>query len=94
MLAVLSVRFTDQPQRWAAAPALFMGVGGLLLLGFGSSVHEVLNWVWPPALLALVIWMIVRAHRQLRSRSGRWLLYPVIAMLALAAVGGGYETVR
>src|SRR5262245_977669 len=30
MLAVLSVRFTDQPQRWAAAPALFMGLGGLL----------------------------------------------------------------
>jgi hypothetical protein len=24
MLAVLSVRFTDQPQRWAAAPALVM----------------------------------------------------------------------
>ena len=47
-----------------------------------------------PALLALVIWMIVRAHRQLRSRSRRWLLYPVIAMLALASVGGGYETVR
>ena len=94
MLAVLSVRFTDQPQRWAAAPALFMGLGGLLLMGFGSSVHEVLNWVWPPALLALVIWMIVRAHRQLRGRSGRWLLYPVIAVLALAAIGGGYETVR
>ena len=94
MLAVLSVRFTDQPQRWAAAPALFMGLGGLLLLGFGSSVHEVLNWVWPPALLALVIWMIVRAHRQLRSRSRRWLLYPVLAMLALASIGGGYETVR
>ena len=94
MLAVLSVRFTDQPQRWAAAPALFMGLGGLLLLAFGSSVHEVLDWVWPPALLALAIWMIVRVHRQLRSRSGRWLLYPVIAMLALASIGGGYETVR
>jgi pimeloyl-ACP methyl ester carboxylesterase len=93
MLAVLSVRFTDQPQRWAAAPALFMGVGGLLLVGFGSSVQAVLNWVWPPALLALVIWMIVRVHRRLRSRSGRWLLYPVLAMLALAAVGGGYATV-
>jgi pimeloyl-ACP methyl ester carboxylesterase len=92
MLAVLSVRFTDQPQRWAAAPALFMGLGGLLLV-FGSSVREALSWVWPPALLALAIWMIVRAHRQLRSRSRRWLLYPVIAMLALAAVGGGYETV-
>ena len=94
MLAVLSVRFTDQPQRWAAAPALFMGLGGLLLVVFGSSVHEVLNWVWPPAMLALAIWMIVRVHRQLRSRSGRWLLYPVIAMLALASIGGGYETVR
>ena len=82
MLAVLSVRFTDQPQRWAAAPAAFMGLGGLLLIGFGSSVHDVLGWVWPPALLALVVWMIVRARRQLRSRSGRWLLYPVLAVLA------------
>jgi pimeloyl-ACP methyl ester carboxylesterase len=93
MLALLSVRFTDQPQRWAAAPALVMGLGGLLLLVFGSPAREVLSWVWPPALLALAIWMIVRAHRQLRSRSRRWLLYPVLAILALASVGGGYETV-
>ncbi len=71
-----------------------MGLGGLLLVGFGSPVHQVLNWVWPPALLALVSWMIVRARRQLRSRSRRLLLYPVIAMLALASIGGGYETVR
>jgi pimeloyl-ACP methyl ester carboxylesterase len=92
MLAVLSVRFTDQPQRWAAAPALFMGVGGLLLVGFGSPVDQVLDWVWPPAMLALAVWMIVCVHRQLPSRGGRWLLYPVIAVLALAAVGGGYET--
>lgn len=93
MLAVFSVRFTGQPQRWAAAPALFMGLGGLLLVGFGPSARAVLSWVWPPALLALAIWM-VRAHRQLPNRSGRWLLYPVIAMVALASVGGGYETVR
>src|SRR3954453_17689137 len=93
MLAVLSVRFTDQPQRWAAAPALVMGLGGLALIAFGSSVHPVLDWVWPPALLALAIWMFVRVRRELRSRSGRWLLYPVIAFLALAAVGGGYATV-
>jgi alpha/beta hydrolase fold len=92
MLAVLSVRFTDQPQRWAAAPALFMGLGGLLLVGFGSPVQQVLNWVWPPAMLALAVWMIVRVHRQLQSRVGRWLLYPVIAVLALASIGGGYET--
>jgi pimeloyl-ACP methyl ester carboxylesterase len=92
MLAVLSVRFTDQPQRWAAAPALVMGLGGLLLVGFGSPVHQVLDWVWPPAMLALAVWMLVRVHRQLRSRGGRWLLYPVIAMLALASIGGGYQT--
>ncbi len=92
MLAVLSVRFTDQPQRWAAAPALLMGLGGLLLVGFGSPVHQVLNWVWPPAMLVLAIWMIVCVHRQLQSRGGRWLLYPVIALLALASIGGGYQT--
>jgi hypothetical protein len=92
MLAVLSVRFTDQPQRWAAAPALFMGLGGLLLVGVGSPVHQVLDWVWPPAMLVLAVWMIVCVHRQLQSRGGRWLLYPVVAMLALASIGGGYQT--
>src|SRR5689334_22954131 len=94
MLAVLSVRFTDQPQRWAAAPALFMGLCGVLLVGFGSSVQAVLNWVWPPAMLALAIWMITRVRRQLRSPSRRWLLYPVFAVLILASIGGGYETAR
>jgi pimeloyl-ACP methyl ester carboxylesterase len=94
MLAVLSVRFTDQPQRWAVVPALVMGLGGVLLIAFGSSVREVLDWVWPAVMLALAIFMIVRVRRQLRSRSGRWLLYPVIALLALASIGGGYETVR
>lgn len=93
-LALLSVRFTDQPQRWAAVPALLMGVGGLALIGFGGTVRDVLNWVWPPALLVLVIWMFVQAHRQLRSRTRRWLLYPVFTVLLLAAVGGGYQTVR
>jgi pimeloyl-ACP methyl ester carboxylesterase len=52
----------------------------------------VLDWVWPPALLALAIWMLVRAHRQLRSRSRRILLYPVIGCLAVAAIGGAYQT--
>jgi hypothetical protein len=85
MLAVFSVRFTDQPQRWAAAPAL-------LLVGFGSPVDQVLDWVWPPAMLGLAVWMLVCVHRQLHSRGGRWLLYPVIAVLALASIGGGYQT--
>ena len=93
MLAVLSVRFTDQPQRWAAAPALFLGLGGLLLVVFGSTVHVVLGWVWPPALLALVVWMFLRTRRRLHRRSRRWLLYPVFALMALVAMGGGYEIV-
>jgi pimeloyl-ACP methyl ester carboxylesterase len=94
MLAILSQRSTDQPQRWAVVPALFMGLGGLLLLGFGEPVRPVFSWWWPPALLAMAIWMAVRAHRQLRSWSRRWLIYPVIATLAVASIGGGYETVR
>ena len=94
MLAVLSVRYSDQPQRWAVVPAVFMGVSGVLLVAFGSDVIDVLRWVWPPALLALAVWMAVQAHRQLHSRS-RWLVvYPVIAVMALASVSAGLETVR
>jgi pimeloyl-ACP methyl ester carboxylesterase len=94
LLAVLSVRFTDQPQRWAAAPAGFMGVAGLASLSGSDAVHDVLSWVWPPALFGLVVWMFLRARRQLRSRGARWLVYAVLAALGIAAVGGGYETVR
>ena len=94
-LAVLSARFTDQPQRWAVVPAVFMGVaGGIALAGSTGLVPAVFGWAWPPLLLVLVVWMIVRARRELPSRSRRWLLYPVFASLILASVGGGYETVR
>ena len=74
MLAVLSARFTNQPQHWAFIPAMFMAAGGLILLTLGSSV--VLDWVWSPVLLALVIWMAVRIHRDLPSRRGRCLRRP------------------
>ena len=94
LLAVLSVRFSDQPQRWAAAPAAFMALVGLALLSGSAGVREVLSWVWPPALLVLVVWMFVRILSQLRSPNARWLLYPVLAALTVASVGGGYETVR
>jgi pimeloyl-ACP methyl ester carboxylesterase len=94
LLAVLSVRFTDQPQRWAAAPAAFMVVAGLASLSGSAAVHDVLSWVWPPALFGLVVWMFLRARRQLRSRSARWLLYLVLAALGIASIGGGFETVR
>lgn len=48
MLVVLSARFTASPQRWAVAPAVFMGIGGLLLAAFGSAARTMLDWVWPP----------------------------------------------
>ena len=94
MLAVLSARFTDQPQRWAAAPTVLMAVTGGASLSGSAAVHAALGWVWPPALLGLVVWMFLQIRRRLRSRGARWLLYPVLAALTVAAVGGGFETVR
>jgi pimeloyl-ACP methyl ester carboxylesterase len=94
LLAVLSARFSDQPQRWALAPAAFMAVAGLVALSGLDAVQAVFAWVWPPVLFGLVVWMFLRVRRQLRSRAGQWLLYPVLAVLMVVAVGGGYETVR
>lgn len=93
MLAFLSMRFTDRPQRWAFAPALLMGTSGLLLVLFGSPVQHVGNWTWPPVMLALSIWMILRARRDLRGSRSRWVLYAISGLLALASVGGGFQTV-
>src|SRR5919199_4181080 len=54
-----------------------------------------IGWVVAGSLAGgLLAAVLVRARGQLRSRSRRWLLHPVLAVLALAAVGGGYETVR
>jgi pimeloyl-ACP methyl ester carboxylesterase len=94
LLAVLSVRFSNQPQRWAAAPALFFTLAGVISLIGSEAVNSVWGWIWPPILLALVVWIVIRARQHLRSRTRRWLLYPLLAVLALASVGGGYQTVR
>jgi hypothetical protein len=68
LLAALSTRWSDQPQRWAFVPAAFMAVsGGVLIAGSETMVPGVLDWVWPPALVALIAWMITRARRQLHS---------------------------
>src|SRR3954453_24034906 len=94
LLAVLSVRFSDQPQRWAFAPAAFMGLAGLVAVSGLAAVQALFAWLWPPVLFGLVIWMFLRIRRQLHSRAGRWLLYPVLAVLMVASIGGGFETVR
>ncbi|GAA4716621.1 hypothetical protein GCM10025782_12000 [Pedococcus ginsenosidimutans] len=93
MVAVLSVRLTDQPQRWAWAPAAVMGAAGLLLLGLGSAVMGALSWVWPPVLLVLVVWMVGRVRRSLHGRSRSLLVYPMLAVLGLASIGGVYQVV-
>ena len=93
LLAVLSVRLTDQPQRWAFAPALFMGLAGAIVLLAPDAVVDALGWVWPPALLVLVVWIFLRARRDLHSRTRGWLLNPVLVVLVLFALGGAYETV-
>jgi hypothetical protein len=51
LLAVLSTRFTDQPQRWAVAPAIFMVLSGALVLLAPDAMVDALGWIWPPALL-------------------------------------------
>ena len=93
MLAVLSSRFTSRPQRWARVPAVFMTVAGLMLLLAQPDDQALDNagWVWPPAVFALAVWMVVQLRRNLSGRV-RWLIYPVVASLAIGAVGGMYET--
>jgi pimeloyl-ACP methyl ester carboxylesterase len=93
LLAALSVRLSSQPQRWAYAPALFMGAGAVLLLVLPDAVLDALDWVWPPALLVLVGWVFRDAKRDLRSRTRTWLLNPVLAVLVLFALGGAYQTI-
>ena len=51
-----------------------------------------LNWVWPPLMLALAVWMFVQMRRSVTG-AGRWLLTPVIAVLALASIGATYENI-
>ena len=71
-----------------------MAATGLALLAFtpDNDVMTGLNWVWPPVMLALAVWMFARMRRTLPGR-GRWLLTPVIGVLALASLGATYENI-
>jgi pimeloyl-ACP methyl ester carboxylesterase len=95
MLAVLTSRRTAQPQRWAWVPAGALGATGVGLLATtpDDPALTAAGWVWPPLLLALAVWTGIRVRRSLAAGSGRWLLYPVVAVTAAAAVGGAVETV-
>jgi pimeloyl-ACP methyl ester carboxylesterase len=95
LMALLTTRFSSQPQAWARVPgAVLAAIGlGLVLLQPGPAVMDALGWLWPPAIALLAIWMIVQVRRQLRGR-GRWIVMPVIATLLVFALGGGIVTVR
>ena len=94
LIALLSTRFTDHPQRWALVPAGILGVTGIALIALapGAPAMDQLSWVWPVPILVLAVWLAMRVRREVQGGS-RWLLYPVVGVLALLAVGGAVETV-
>ena len=94
LMAVLTTRFSAQPQTWMAVPAAFLGsiALGLIVVEPDPAVMDLLSWVWPPALAILAIWMFAEVRHQLRGR-GRWFVVPVIAMLLVFAIGGAIATV-
>jgi pimeloyl-ACP methyl ester carboxylesterase len=96
LLAVLSMRFSDQPQTWAVVPAALMAAAGAGLLIFrpGENGMNLLAWIWPLALVALAAWMTVQGRRSLRSHARRFVLYPLFAGLVIAGIAGGYETIQ
>ena len=96
LLATLSMLRTEQPQRWAFALASFMTLAGAALLVFAPSgaVIGALGWVWPPLFLALVVGTVVRVHQRLHSRTRSCVVYPLLSVYALCAVGGVYQTIR
>lgn len=93
MLALLSARFTCTPQRWAWVPAISMAIAGstLLIAQPGDRALDTAGWAWPPLVMVLAVWVAVQVRRGLAGRV-RWLLYPVVASLALGSIGGIYET--
>jgi pimeloyl-ACP methyl ester carboxylesterase len=94
-LALGSSRFTDQPQRWALIPGIASAVVGLAVwvLSPGEHTLALAGWVWPLALLVLVVWSFCGARGTLHNWSRRALLYPALLVLLLVAAGGVYETV-
>src|SRR3954463_11628732 len=65
MVALLTTRFTRQPQRWARVPAVVMGVTGVALIALapGDDGLTASGWAWPPVLFALTTWMALQLRR-------------------------------
>lgn len=89
VLAALTARATGRWQTWALAGAAVFLTGGLLLLVIGAPAMPVLDRVWPAALAALAICIGVAARQR---RLPRRVLLPMVALVALASMGGALET--
>ena len=94
-LLAFTTRRTQQPQPWAWAPATALAVVGIASVVFRPSdgVMRAAGWVWPVLVVALVVWIVRKSRRALHHWSRSVVLYPVLALAVLAAVGGGYEKV-
>ena len=88
VMATLGKRRTGRPQRWAVVPGVAMGATGvvLLLTRPGPEAMGMLSWVWPPLVLALVAWVWVQLRRSVPGK-GRWVMVPVLGVLALSSLG-------
>ncbi len=95
LLAAAAMLWTTQPQRWALLPAGFMGIAGAALLAFapGDAAIDALGWVWPPLFLAHLAAAVIRVRVALHGRARARVVYPLLAVYALCALGGVYETV-
>lgn len=91
LMATLTTRRTRQPQRWAFVPAVAMGATGasLVVSKPDNQTLTALNWVWPPLMVALVVWMFVQMRRSVSGKA-RWVLIPVFVVLAMASIGATY----
>ncbi|MCW2848495.1 MAG: alpha/beta hydrolase fold protein [Marmoricola sp.] len=94
LIAKLTSRYTNRPQRWAFVPAGFMGATGVALVALapGYDAMTRLSWVWPPVVAVMAGWIFVQVRRSLIG-AGRWVLLPVVAVLGLASIGAAYESI-
>ncbi len=94
LMAFLTVRRTRQPQRWAYVPAvsLFVTGGALLISTPSDQTMSALNWVWPPLMVGLALWMFTQARRSVHGKA-RWVLLPLIATMVLVSVTATYGNI-
>lgn len=96
LLTTASMQWTTHPQPWATPLGTFFVTVGIALLvcAPGANTLDIFGWVWPPALLVLLATTVLRVHRDLPGWSRICVVYPMLTIYAVIAVGGGYQTIR